>query len=151
MRHIFALLRSGDTVSFEEMSQRTRTVGNTAPDLTGPRFEPHTSRSKDERVSARLNFLSGFFRPGFGFNRFPIPTGIGLMFLYFSVSLQLCITVPLCYFSKNTAVGTYCDETRLLTLRFNAFCCSNRYRIMPGLFWCLKILYQIQTHANWQS
>ena len=28
-------------------------VGNTVSDLTGPRFEPLTSRSRDERISAR--------------------------------------------------------------------------------------------------
>ena len=35
------------------MSQRWRAVGNTVFDLTGPRFEPQTSRSRDERVTAR--------------------------------------------------------------------------------------------------
>ena len=35
------------------MLQRWRAVGNTVSDLTGPRFEPRTSRSKDERVTAR--------------------------------------------------------------------------------------------------
>ena len=35
------------------MSQRRRAVGNTVSDLTGPRFEPQTSRSRDERVTAR--------------------------------------------------------------------------------------------------
>ena len=43
----------GNTASFEEMSQRWRDVGNTVFDLTGPRFEPQTSRSRDERVTAR--------------------------------------------------------------------------------------------------
>ena len=41
------------TTYFEEMPQRLRAVGNTVSDLTGPRFEPQTSRSKDELVSAR--------------------------------------------------------------------------------------------------
>ena len=50
---ISASLRTGNTASFEEMSQRRRTVGNTVFDLTGPRFEPQTSRSRDERVTAR--------------------------------------------------------------------------------------------------
>ena len=50
---ISASLRPGNTASFEEMSQRWRAVGNNVSDLTGPRFEPQTSRSKDERVSAR--------------------------------------------------------------------------------------------------
>ena len=50
---IFKSLRPGNTAYFEEMPQRLRAVGNTASDLTGPRFEPQTSRSKDELVSAR--------------------------------------------------------------------------------------------------
>ena len=35
------------------MSQWWRAVGNTASDLICPRFEPHTSRSKNECVTAR--------------------------------------------------------------------------------------------------
>ena len=35
------------------MSQRWRSVGNTVCDLTGPRFEPQTSRSRDERLNTR--------------------------------------------------------------------------------------------------
>ena len=35
------------------MLQRWRTVGNAVFDLTGPRFELQTSRSGDERVTAR--------------------------------------------------------------------------------------------------
>ena len=35
------------------LSQRWRAVGNAVSDLTGPRFEPLTSRSRDERVTAR--------------------------------------------------------------------------------------------------
>ena len=35
------------------MLQRYQAVGNTASDLTGPRFEPQTFRSRDERVTAR--------------------------------------------------------------------------------------------------
>ena len=50
---ISASLRPGNTAPFEEMSQRWRAVGNTVSDLTGPRFEPRTSRSRDERVTAR--------------------------------------------------------------------------------------------------
>ena len=52
-RYIFASLRPGSTAPFEEISQRERAVGNTLSDLTGPRFEPHTSHSRDERVTAR--------------------------------------------------------------------------------------------------
>ena len=33
------------------MLQRWRAVDNTVSDLTGPRFEPQTSRSRDERVT----------------------------------------------------------------------------------------------------
>ena len=50
---ISASLRPGNTAPFEEMSQRRRAVGNSVSDLTGPRFEPQTSRSRDERVTAR--------------------------------------------------------------------------------------------------
>ena len=50
---ISASLRQGNTDPFEEMSQRWRAVGNTVFDLTGPRFEAQTSRSRDERVTAR--------------------------------------------------------------------------------------------------
>ena len=50
---ISAPLRPGNTAPFEEMSQRWRAVGNTVSDLTGPRFEPQTSRSRDKRVTAR--------------------------------------------------------------------------------------------------
>ena len=48
-----ASLRSGNTAPFEEISQQWRAVGNTVSDLTGPRFEPQTSRSRHERVIAR--------------------------------------------------------------------------------------------------
>ena len=41
-----------NTAPFEDMSQQWRTFGFTVSDLTGPRFEPHTSRSSDERVTA---------------------------------------------------------------------------------------------------
>ena len=40
------------TDPFEEMLQRWRAVGNTVSNLTGPRYEPQTSRSRDERVTA---------------------------------------------------------------------------------------------------
>ena len=35
------------------MLQRWRAVGNTVSDLTGPGFEPRTSRPKDKRANAR--------------------------------------------------------------------------------------------------
>ena len=49
----FASLSPGNTAPFEEMLQRWRTVSNTMFDLTYPRFEPQTSSSRDERVTAR--------------------------------------------------------------------------------------------------
>ena len=61
---IFALLRPGNTASFEEMSQWWRAVGNTVSDLTGPRFKPQTSRSRDKRVTARP---TGRYIEKFGF------------------------------------------------------------------------------------
>ena len=45
-------LRPGNTASFEEISQRRQAVGNIVSDLTGPRFKPQTSRSRDKRVAA---------------------------------------------------------------------------------------------------
>ena len=35
------------------MLQRWRTIGSTVSDLTGTRFEPHTSRSIEERVTVQ--------------------------------------------------------------------------------------------------
>ena len=52
---IFVSLRPGNTALFEEMLQRWRAVGNTVSDLTGSRFEPQTSRSRNERVTARAS------------------------------------------------------------------------------------------------
>ena len=49
--HFSASLRCGNTASFKEMSQRWRAVGSTVSDLTGPRFKPLTSRSRDELVT----------------------------------------------------------------------------------------------------
>ena len=49
---ISASLRPGNAVPFNEMLQRWRVVGNTVSNLTGPRFETQTSRSRDERVTA---------------------------------------------------------------------------------------------------
>ena len=50
---ISASLRPGNSALFEEMLQRWRVVGNTVSDLTGPKFEPQTYRSRNERVTAR--------------------------------------------------------------------------------------------------
>ena len=44
-KFISASLRLGNLAAFEEMSQWWRAVGNILSDLTGPRFEPQTSRS----------------------------------------------------------------------------------------------------------
>ena len=49
----FCVMRSGKTAPFEEMLQRWRAVGNIVSDLTGPRFELPTSRSKDKRGTAQ--------------------------------------------------------------------------------------------------
>ena len=43
----------GNTAPFQDMLQRWRAVGKTVSDLTGPRLEPPTSRSRDERITAR--------------------------------------------------------------------------------------------------
>ena len=56
-RSIFASLRPGNPASFEEMLQRWRAVGDTAFDLTGPRFEPQTSRFRDERATTRITWI----------------------------------------------------------------------------------------------
>ena len=56
---ISASLRPGNTASFEQMSQWWPAVGNTVFNLTGLRFEPQTSRSRDECVTARQ--LAGSF------------------------------------------------------------------------------------------
>ena len=55
---ICASLHPGNTDPFGGMStQRWLAVGNTVFNLTGPRFEPQISRSRDERVTARPNEL----------------------------------------------------------------------------------------------
>ena len=51
----------GSTVPFEEMSQRWRAIGNTVSNLTDLIFEPRTSRSRDERVTARPTGRSAIF------------------------------------------------------------------------------------------
>ena len=50
---ISASLRLGNTSPFKEMLQQRQAVGNTASDLTGPRFEPQTFRSREERDTYR--------------------------------------------------------------------------------------------------
>ena len=51
--HLRVIAPVGNTAPFEKMSQRWRAVGNTVFDLTSQRFEPRTSRFRDERVTAR--------------------------------------------------------------------------------------------------
>ena len=58
---ISASLRPGNIAPFEEMSERWRAVGNAVSDLTGPRFEPQTSRFRDERVTARPTGVAKFY------------------------------------------------------------------------------------------
>ena len=50
-RAYICVIVSANTVPFEDISQRCRAIGNSVSDLTGARFEPQTSRSKDERVT----------------------------------------------------------------------------------------------------
>ena len=49
----FLSWRPGSTTPFEEILQWWQVVGNTAPDVTGPRFKTQTFRSKDKRITAR--------------------------------------------------------------------------------------------------
>ena len=51
--HPRVIAPTGNTAPFEEMLQRWQAVGNTVSNLTGPRFEPRTSRFRDERVTDR--------------------------------------------------------------------------------------------------
>ena len=44
---------AGNAAPFEEMTQLRQAVRNSVSDLTGRRFEPHTSRSRDVRVIAQ--------------------------------------------------------------------------------------------------
>ena len=48
---ISASLCPSNTASFEEMSKRWRTIGDTVLNSTSLRFEPQTSRSRDERIT----------------------------------------------------------------------------------------------------
>ena len=52
---VFAV--SGNTALFEEVLQQWRAVGNTESDLTVRRFEPQSSRSRNDRSTARLFHL----------------------------------------------------------------------------------------------
>ena len=61
----FGSRRPGNTASFEQLSKWWRTVGNTVFDLIGQRFESQTSRSRNERVTARPTGWSRLFIIGF--------------------------------------------------------------------------------------
>ena len=50
---ISASVSLGNTALFLEMLYRWRAFGNTASNLTSPRFKPRTSRCRDEHVTAR--------------------------------------------------------------------------------------------------
>ena len=50
------------------MLHRWRAVGNTVSDLTGTRFEPQISRSRDEHVTARLTDDEEYFYIKFCFD-----------------------------------------------------------------------------------
>ena len=52
---ISALLRRATQLLSKKWSQWWRAVGNSVFNLTGPRFEPQISRSRDERVTIRPN------------------------------------------------------------------------------------------------
>ena len=52
-----ALLRPVNAAPSEEMLQQWRAVGNTEPNLTGPRFELHTYRSRDKSVITGLMLI----------------------------------------------------------------------------------------------
>ena len=45
------IIAPGKQNSFQRNVQRLRAVGNTVSNLTGPRFEPQTSRSRVKRVT----------------------------------------------------------------------------------------------------
>ena len=78
-RPISSSLRQGNTAPYEEMSRRWRAVGScTVSDLTGTKFEPQASRTKDERVTAgpivayiiplrTVPFLTNIFLIEYGF------------------------------------------------------------------------------------
>ena len=54
-------MAAGTLAPFKEMLQQ-RTIGSTAPNLTVPRFEYHTSRFIAGRVTARLSFAGVFLQ-----------------------------------------------------------------------------------------
>ena len=46
-------LRQGNTAFFEEMSQWWQAVDSTVSDLTSPRFEPQTCRSRSKLITTQ--------------------------------------------------------------------------------------------------
>ena len=49
-----SLRPEGNTASFKEMLQQWLAIGKVVSNLTGSRFEPQTSRSRNERFIAQL-------------------------------------------------------------------------------------------------
>ena len=47
-------LTIGNTASFEEILLQWQSVGNTVSDMTGPRFEPQTSHTRDKHITALI-------------------------------------------------------------------------------------------------
>ena len=52
-RPIFESFYLGNAAPFKEVLQWWRAVGNTVSGLAGPRFEPQTSRSRNDYVTAQ--------------------------------------------------------------------------------------------------
>ena len=46
-------MRLGNTAPFKEILQQWQAIDNTVSDLTGPRFKPQTSHSRDENLISR--------------------------------------------------------------------------------------------------
>ena len=74
------------------MLQQWRVVGNTMFDLTGPRYEPQTSRYGDERVTARPTSRFCF-------------TNLSQLFQLFYVKLLNRINTPSIFCSVKFAFG----------------------------------------------
>ena len=62
LRAHLRVIALGNSAPFQEMMQRWRAVGDTVSDLTHPRFELLTSRSRDNRVTARPTGLATILR-----------------------------------------------------------------------------------------
>ena len=110
---IFALLHPGNAAPFEEMLQRWRFVDNRVSDLTGPRFELQTSRSRDDRVTAR-------------------PTG--RMFANIWHYMKINSSINHCRLCIN---ATFVINKRYF---FNFFLCNKNLPNLSGKNFCQKIL-----------